>query len=227
MKSLDVQIVITSENFTQRGTGSGQENSKGTNGTSPASPQGLPTAGRSPPQVTAPGWLSCVLTLPPSEDRQSTHVTPPHRLVWGQKRKERGTSPAPRPREPPRGVGLLCGGQRSSPDGRCPHARPRAWGPRQGQARVGSVRVPGGVRALFTQGSGELGDSPLFPRSNPRVLGLRGALQGGAGPSSRSGVSYPGPGAMGLCEVAGAERGWRGAVAPVADARPHARLPPQ
>lgn len=32
MKSLDVQIVITSENFTQRGTGSGQENSKGTNG---------------------------------------------------------------------------------------------------------------------------------------------------------------------------------------------------
>lgn len=181
----------------------------------------LPTAGHGARLAV------CVLTLPPSEDRQSTHVTPPHRLVWGQKRKERGTSPAPRPREPPRGVGLLCGGQRSSPDGRCPHARPRAWGPRQGQARVGSVRVPGGVRALFTQGSGELGDSPLFPRSNPRVLGLRGALQGGAGPSSRSGVSYPGPGAMGLCEVAGAERGWRGAVAPVADARPHARLPPQ
>lgn len=75
-------------------------------------------------------------------------------------------------------------------------------GPGQGQAhRVGA---PGcwvslgarGVRALFARGSGELGDSPLLPRSNPRILGFRGELEGGPGP----------PGAVGQREV-GAETG--------------------
>lgn len=79
---------------------------------------------------------------------------------------------------------------------------------------------------MFTQGSGELGDSPLFPRSNPRVLGL-GCTAGRGRAIIPLGCLLSRPWGHGLCEVAGAERGWRGAVAPVADARPHARLPPQ
>lgn len=221
MKSLDVQIVITSENFTQRGTGSGQENSKGTNGTSPASPQGLPTAGHG-------ARLAVVCVDPPSQRGQAEHPRHPSSPPWSGDRSARSVGLAPRP----------------GPGSR-PRSRAALWwaaflsrrpvSTRQtsclgSTSRAGPCWVSSGawgVRALFTQGSGELGDSPLFPRSNPRVLGLRGALQGGAGPSSRSGVSYPGPGATGLCEVVGAERGWRGAVAPVADARPHARFPPQ
>lgn len=96
----------------------------------------------------------------------------------------------------------------------------------KGRPVLGQFGCLGGSVLCSPKGLASLETVPCSPGATRRSS-ASGALQGGAGPSSRSGVSYPGPGATGLCEVVGAERGWRGAVAPVADARPHARFPPQ